>query len=302
MGRPFFADRCCAHHEHVVSAETGLSSVAELLRTRRLALQPEDVGFPRGRRRRTPGLRREEVAALCAMSTAYYSRLERHCGPRPSPMMLAGIARGLRFTRAERDQLFAAAGYGEADHASGLPHIEPGFMHVLDRLADTPVLVIDPIGQVLHQTPTATHLFGDPTHQSGWARCGYYRWFTAPAERRHFCPSEHELIGTEIAADLHRCLERDRPNPAAIDLVRILLDRSAEFSDIWSQTTSATQTLATRRTCIVHSELGNIELQREVFADVDSGQRLLIYLPTPDTEHHSKLQLASVLGHQTFHD
>lgn len=283
-----------------MSAETGLGSVAELLRARRRVLRPEDVGLPRGRRRRTPGLRREEVAALCAMSTTYYTRLERQCGPRPSPVMLASIARGLRFTRAERDELFAAAGYAEADRAGGQQHIEPGSMHVLDRLADTPVLAIDPIGQVLHQTRSAAFLFGDLTHQIGWERCGYYRWFTSPVERRHFCPSEHVLIGTEIAADLHRCLERHEPNSAAIDLVRILLDRSVEFSDIWSQTTPATTTLATRSSCLVHSEIGNIELEREVLADVESGQRLVIYVSTPGTEGHSKLQLASVIGCQTF--
>lgn len=165
--------------------------------------------MPRGRRRRTPGLRREDAAALCAMSTAYYSRLERQCGTRPSPMMLASIARG--------------------------------------------------------------------------------RWFTSPAERRHFCPSEHALIGTEIAADLHHCLGGDKPSRVAVDLVRMLLDESAEFSDIWSQTTSATQTLASRQTCVVHSELGHVELHREVLADVESGLRLVIYLSTPGTAGHSKL-------------
>lgn len=174
-------------------------------------------------------------------------------------------------------------------------------MHVLDRLADTPVLTIDPIGQVLHQTPSAAFLFGDMTHQIGWERGGYYRWFTSPAERRHFCPSEHVLIGTEIAADLHHCLDGDKPSRVAVDLVTMLLDESAEFSGIWSQTTSATETLASRQACVVHSELGHVELHREVLADIESGLRLVIYLSTPGTAGHSKLQLVPVIGHQTFH-
>ena len=68
--------------------------LASFLRSRREALQPEDVGLPRGRRRRTDGLRREEVAALSGMSTDYYSRLEQQRGPHPSEQMLAafGIA------------------------------------------------------------------------------------------------------------------------------------------------------------------------------------------------------------------
>lgn len=214
--------------------------------------------------------------------------------------MLAAIARGLRFTREDRDRLFAAAGYDGADSVDELPHIEPGFMRVLDRLADTPVVAVDPIGRILHQTPSAVHLFGDFAYRTGWARCCYYLWFTSADERQKFRPSEHELIGAEIVADLHRCLERDLPNRAAIDLVRLLLDRSAEFRDVWSETTSATKVVASRRTCVVHPALGDIELQREILTDVDSGQRLVIYLAAPGPENKSKLQLASVIGRQTF--
>jgi transcriptional regulator with XRE-family HTH domain len=80
--------------------------LADFLRTRREALQPEDVGLPRGQRRRTGGLRREEVAALCGMSADYYSRIEQQRGSRPSEPMLAAIARGLHLSLDERDHLF----------------------------------------------------------------------------------------------------------------------------------------------------------------------------------------------------
>lgn len=149
------------------SPNVDLAVVADLLRTRQRVLQPEDVGFPRGRRRRTPGLRREEAAALCSMSTAYYSRIERRCAPRPSAVMLAGIARGLRFSRDDRDRLFAAAGYDTDGHA----HIEPGLMLVLDRLADMPAQVVGPSGAVLCQTSLARALFGDQSGYAGARRC-----------------------------------------------------------------------------------------------------------------------------------
>ena len=74
------------------------AQLADFLRRRREALQPEDVGLRRGSRRRTSGLRREEVAALCDMSVDYYSRLEQSRGPQPSEQMLAAMARGLRLT------------------------------------------------------------------------------------------------------------------------------------------------------------------------------------------------------------
>ena len=85
------------------------AALAGFLRHRREALQPEDVGLPAGVRRRAPGLRREEVAALALMSTDYYTRLEQQRGPQPSEQMLASLARALRLTDSERDYLFMLA-------------------------------------------------------------------------------------------------------------------------------------------------------------------------------------------------
>ena len=289
-------------HRAVMSSGIDLAQVSDLLRTRRRALQPEDVGLSRGPRRRTPGLRREEAAALCSMSAAYYSRLERHRserhrGPRPSPVMLAGIARGLRFTRAGRDQLFAAAGYAIDDHRE-LAHLDPGVMHVLGRLSDTPALAIDPLGEVLYQTPSARTLFGDLTGYTGWARSTYHRWFTDPAERRRHPAGEHLLIGAEIAADLHHTLAHRHDHAAATDLVRLLLHRSDEFAELWRRAPAGVQ--PARQCRIVHPELGLIDLQRETLSCVDAGQRVVIYLAVPGSDSHTKLDLSAVVGHHRF--
>ena len=100
------------HSRHTVIGDTvDRAQLASFLRTRREALQPEDVGLPRGPRRRTGGLRREEVATLSGMSTDYYSRLEQQRGPHPSEQMLAALARGLRLSLTERDHLFQLAGH-----------------------------------------------------------------------------------------------------------------------------------------------------------------------------------------------
>lgn len=87
------------------------AQLADFLRHRREALQPEDVGMGRSARRRTTGLRREEVAMVAEMSTDYYTRLEQQRGPQPSVSMLAAIARALRLSRAERDHLYRLAGH-----------------------------------------------------------------------------------------------------------------------------------------------------------------------------------------------
>ena len=90
------------------------AELGAFLRSRRERLRPEDVGLPSGPRRRTPGLRREEVAVLAHISTEYYVRLEQGRAPRPSGDVLAGIACALRLTDAESDHLHVLAGTAPA--------------------------------------------------------------------------------------------------------------------------------------------------------------------------------------------
>lgn len=113
------------------------SGLADFLRQRREALQPDDVGLPRGHRRRTSGLRREEVAALSYMSTDYYSRLEQERGPQPSEQMIASIAQGLHLSVDERDHLFRLAGHIPPARGSSGEYISPGMLRIFDRLHDT---------------------------------------------------------------------------------------------------------------------------------------------------------------------
>jgi transcriptional regulator with XRE-family HTH domain len=114
------------------------AGLADFLRGRRESLQPEDVGLPRGQRRRTSGLRREEVAALCHMSTDYYSRLERRRGPQPSEQVIASIAQGLHLSLDEHDHLFRLAGHRPPARGSSNGHVSPGMLRIFDRLTDTP--------------------------------------------------------------------------------------------------------------------------------------------------------------------
>ncbi|WP_167759543.1 helix-turn-helix transcriptional regulator [Mycobacterium sp. PS03-16] len=283
-----------------VARQDDLADVARLLRERRRVLQPEDVGLPRGPRRRTPGLRREEAAALCAISPAYYSRLEQRNPPRPSPTVLAGIARGLRFTRADRDHLFSAAGYDEGRHARGTAHVTPGSMHVLGRLADTPVMAVGPIGEILHQTPSACYLFGDHSHHRGQARSGYHRWFLDFFERQRFSVDEQAVIGAEIVADLRHTLCSGDGDRRARELVTTLLNHSTEFGELWRREPPLLGALGPRRCQIVHPVVGIVEVQREILHTVSLDHRLLIWLAVPGTESHTKLQLSTVLGYQWF--
>lgn len=128
------------------------SGLADFLVRRRGVLQPEDVGLPRGQRRRTSGLRREEVAALCHMSADYYSRLEQERGPHPSEQMIAAIAQGLHLSRDERDHLFRLAGHTPPSRGTTTDHISPGMLRIFDRLGDTPAEIVTELGETLRQT------------------------------------------------------------------------------------------------------------------------------------------------------
>lgn len=158
--------------------------LAGFLRVRRAALQPEDVGLPRGQRRRTGGLRREEVAALCHMSADYYSRLERERGPQPSPQMVAAIAQGLHLSVEERDHLFHLAGHRPPMRGPDREHISPGMMRIFDRLADTPAEIVTELGETLRQNRLGAALVGDLMRFDGPARSIGYRWFTDPRARK----------------------------------------------------------------------------------------------------------------------
>jgi transcriptional regulator with XRE-family HTH domain len=129
----------------------GDKALGEFLRHRREQLRPEDVGLAGGGRRRTPGLRREEVAGLAALSPDYYSRLEQGRVRTPSAAALASLARAIRLTGDEQDYLFRLAGQQPPEPRSPLTHVDPAMMYLLDALGSTPAQVTDDLLTVIAQ-------------------------------------------------------------------------------------------------------------------------------------------------------
>lgn len=168
-------------------------ALADFLVHRREELQPADVGLSTGSRRRAPGLRREEVAMLAAMSTDYYARLEQRRGPQPSVQMLSSLARALRLTSDERDYLYRVSGHSAPDRAVFSDYVAPGMLRILDRLTDTPAFVVSVLDEVLVQNDAARALFGDASALVGMERSGAYRWFAHPDTARRVYPvRDHE--------------------------------------------------------------------------------------------------------------
>ena len=270
------------------------AQLADFLRTRREALQPEDVGLPRGPRRRTGGLRREEVAALSGLSTDYYSRIEQQRGPHPSEQMLAALARGLRLSLDERDHLLVLGGYAAPQRSRIGDHVDAGIMRVLDRLQDTPAMVISGLGETLVQTPPAVALFGDETAYEGLDRHVVHRWFTDPASRRVYREQDHPLHGRQFVADLRSALVREGPGSRAQELVDALLARSDEFAAVWAEHQVGRRHSKVKH--LMHPEVGELEVYCQVLHDSDQSQGLLVFTAVPGSPSYERLQLLSVLG------
>ena len=270
------------------------AGMAEFLRRRREALQPADVGLPPGQRRRTAGLRREEVAGMAGMSTDYYSRLEQERGPQPSEQMLVAITRALRLTMDERDHLFRLAGHTAPSRLSRSDHVSPGMQRVLDRLEDTPAQVVTDLGETLIQNRLAVALLGNQTLYVGRVRSQTYRWFTDPASRDLYPPRDHDYQSRIQVANLRAALSRGGGDPWVEGIVADLLKRSAEFAGIWDRHEVALK--QNQRKTIVHRELGEIELDCQVLYTENQAQLLLVFTATPGSESEGKLQLLGVIG------
>jgi transcriptional regulator with XRE-family HTH domain len=270
------------------------SALAEFLRTRRAALQPEDVGLPRGPRRRTHGLRREEVATLAGMSPDYYARIERGAGPNPSQQMTAALARSLRLSLTERDHLFLLAGHSAPGRTLRGDHVNPGLMRVLDRLQDTPAQIMSGLGETLVQTGPAKALLGDQSHFTGDARSVCYRWFTDPSSREVYLREDHPRHGRTFAAQLRGATSAQGPGSPAATLAHRLIAASPEFAEVWGEHEIGLTYLEEKR--FTHPEVGRLDLFCQTLLDPERQQSLLVFTATPGTESYDKLRLLGVVG------
>ncbi|GAA1917877.1 helix-turn-helix transcriptional regulator [Nocardioides hwasunensis] len=267
--------------------------LADFLRRRREALQPEDVGLPRGARRRTPGLRREEVAALSHMSTDFYSRLERERGPQPSEQMVASIAQGLHLSLDERDHLFRLAGHQPPTREAAGDHVSPGMLRIFDRLGDTPAEIVTELGETLRQTPLSVALVGDSMRWTGPSRSIGYRWFTEPSVRRLHPPEDHDFYSRMYASGLRSVLALRGPDSRAARLADRLLEESEEFRERWAAHEVGIRPHEVKR--YLHPSLGPLELSCQIVQDPFQSHALLVYTATPGTPSHEALQLLAAV-------
>jgi transcriptional regulator with XRE-family HTH domain len=274
------------------------AGLADFLRRRRELLRPADVGLPPGLRRRTPGLRREEVAALAGLSTDYYTRLEQARGPHPSPSVVAGIARALQCEVDERDHLFHLAGLAPPPRRAHR-HIPPGLLRLGEQLTDVPVLILTDLTEVLWQNRLADALTGPLAPQPGKANNAAWRWFTDPGHRE-LCPAEDRArLSLSHVRDLRAAWSRRGGDGEVTALVADLRTASAEFAALWERHEVAERRVDHKR--FRHPEVGLVALTCQVLLTPDTDLAVLVLFPTRGTDARDKLDLLRVIGTQDLH-
>ncbi|HEV7760906.1 MAG TPA: helix-turn-helix transcriptional regulator [Acidimicrobiales bacterium] len=253
--------------------------LATFLRSRRARLRPPDVGLPDGPRRRTPGLRRQEVAELAGMSVDYYVRLEQARGPRPSRQLLGALGRALMLTGDERAYLFHLA--GEAAPASGGPtrEVRVALRSLLATMNDIPAYVMDAKYDVLAWNHLATFFIGDLEQVPAEDR-NVLRWmFTAPRDDTYWDDKDALAFARSSVADLRAAAARYPGDRGIHDLVTEMLGTSPRFAALWAEHEVAVRR-SVRKT-ISHPAVGPIEIDCQVLHIPDTDQRLVVYVAAP---------------------
>jgi transcriptional regulator with XRE-family HTH domain len=273
------------------------AGLADFLRRRRELLRPADVGLPDGVRRRTPGLRRDEVAQLAGMSSDYYARLEQCRGANPSEPIVAALARALRCDLDQRDHLFHLAGLAAPARRAGR-HIRPGLISLADRLTDVPVRICTDLNEVLWQNALADIVLGREDQPAGRARNAAWRWFTEPTLRVLVPEPDWPRHSVSLVNDLRATYSRRAGDDDVTELVHDLLERSAEFRELWERHEVAVRRFDRKR--LLHPEVGVVHLTCEVLLTPEEDLKVLAYFPTEGTDARDKLELLRVIGRQDF--
>lgn len=271
-----------------------MTEFANLLRTWRERVRPEEAGLPGGAARRTPGLRREELAMLAGISVDYVVRLEQGRATHPSAQMLGALARALRLSDDERDHLFRIADVAPPSREEVPRHIAPGVQRLVDRLGDTPVSVHSAAWDILLVNQFWITLFGDPATQSRLERNIPWQQFVRGIHQVQFDDRHAAEFDADLAADLRAAVRRYPRDRGLATLVARLRAESPRFEALWSSAHVA-EHRSTRKT-IIGTPVGSIDVDCDVLAVPGHDLKIVVYSAIPGTEDASKLDLLRVAG------
>lgn len=263
--------------------------LAAFLRRRRDALSPEMVGLPADDRRRTPGLRRDEVAHLANMSTNYYERLEQGRGPQPSAAILAGLASALRLDAGERSYLYRLAGHAAPAVAQPDGFVDPRLLSVMRAVgATSPAFIANDLATVVAQNDLHVTLFGRVTGLDGWESNMFWRWFASRRWRTVLdSPARQESIGRAYVAYLRVIIAQRDYDEEAMALVDDLRAASTEFSRLWDEHQVSAPYRST--VSVLNEHVGRLDFDYALTESSQSRQRLHTLHAVPGTTTQLRL-------------
>lgn len=251
--------------------------LAAFLRERRARLQPADVGLPALGRRRTRGLRREEVAQLAGIGLTWYTWLEQGRAINVSAAFLEQLAAALRLNATEREYLLALAQGRDTAPPSPVPPVPPAVQRMLDALP-VPAQVTNARWDVLAWNAPAVALFGDYAQLPAEQRNSLYRVFLDPAMRRLLVDWEQDA--RQLLARFRLDAGRAGADPAFAALIETLRRDSAEFAQWWSAQDVLGRGEGRKRFRRADGTIATYEYQA-LSIDGCPGLRMAVYIP-PD--------------------
>jgi transcriptional regulator with XRE-family HTH domain len=264
------------------------AELADFLRNKRAAIQPEEVGLPGGGRRRTPGLRREEVAQLSGVGTTWYTWLEQGREVRASLSVLEALADALALTPAERSHLILL-GRGEEAVTERAPREEvpPTLVRLIENIGASPAYISGRRWDLLAWNRAMTVVFGDPAELPEGRRNSIWAIFNDPRRRK--------LLGSHWEEGARNAVARFRADSARLigdpdfeELIEALKESSPEFRRWWKRHEVARSGMG--RKVMRHPTAGKLVFEHAVFRlEETPEQRLILYTPLPVADTPAKM-------------
>ncbi|MFF5142210.1 helix-turn-helix transcriptional regulator [Streptomyces sp. NPDC013157] len=262
--------------------------LAAFLRSRRERITPEEVGLPRGTRRRTPGLRREEVAQLSAVGVTWYTWLEQARDIQVSVQVLDALARTLLLDASERAHLFQLAGAVDPTPAASCTGVTPAMYEMLRALEPLPACVQNSRYDILAYNRTYARLLCDLDAVPPEDRNCMILVYTHPEWQRSIVHLEETR--RLMAAKLRASMAGHLGEPAWKMLVKRLTAQSPEFRANWER--YEVVGIRTRTKQFVNQHVGFLSLDHtDLWLKPETGARMVTYVPTDEESRERLAQL-----------
>jgi transcriptional regulator with XRE-family HTH domain len=262
-----------------IRAADARDELKAFLRARRAELSPETVGLPRGSRRLTPGLRREEVAQLAGVGLTWYPWLEQGRNIRVSTEVLDHIATALRLSHSDKAYLFALAGHSPPVTNASQPIIGEPIELALASIETSPAIIVNPRFDMLATNGLADSVFEPGSYEGPFSENMFWRAYMDPVRRTLYVDWTERL--THSLGLLRANYASRIGDPHFEELLYALQNASDEFREMWGD--CRTVSLSPARTRLGPRRLGLLNVWSTRFIIPERpGFLMLVYVPADD--------------------